>query len=92
MRANGLLYLIMLAYIAGVMNLNAITPLQEKNRVKIMSYNVHNAIGLDHISNTRRIADVINRSGADIVALQELDSATVRSGGRYILGEIAEET
>lgn len=58
-------------------------------QVKVMSYNIRNAIGLDDICNYNRIADVIALAEADIVAIQEIDSVTNRSEGHYVLGEIA---
>lgn len=58
----------------------------------ILSYNVRNCVGLDNVVNYQRVADVIIRSGADIVALQELDSATIRSKGVSVLDELARST
>lgn len=69
----------------------AIAPAQG-DTICVMSYNVHNAVGMDGIRDVRRIADVIIASGADVVAVQEVDSVTNRSGGRYILGDIAAAT
>ena len=57
--------------------------------LKIMSYNVRNGKGMDGVHNLQRVADVINSAKADIVAVQELDSMTNRSGKKYVLGEIA---
>lgn len=50
-------------------------------QVNILSYNVHNCIGMDKEYNYRRIANVISQTSPDIVALQELDSVTVRNKG-----------
>ncbi|MBM6864900.1 endonuclease/exonuclease/phosphatase family protein [Bacteroides caecigallinarum] len=55
-----------------------------------MTYNIRNAIGIDKKFSTKRIADVIRNSKADVVAVQEVDSMTARSKGRYVLGEIAD--
>ena len=49
-----------------------------------MSYNIRNGIGIDNIQDIGRIARVILREAPDLVALQELDSATLRVDGRYI--------
>ncbi|MDR0430105.1 MAG: metallophosphoesterase [Tannerellaceae bacterium] len=62
-----------------------------KNTWRIMSYNIRNAIGMDNVVDYRRIADVINRNNPDIVALQEVDSATTRSN-LDVLKELAERT
>jgi endonuclease/exonuclease/phosphatase family metal-dependent hydrolase len=47
---------------------------------------------MDNVVDYQRIADIINRTSPDVVALQELDSATVRSGGVSVLKELAERT
>lgn len=41
--------------------------------VTVMSYNIHHGVGMDDQLNLHRIADVIRDSGAEIVALQEVD-------------------
>lgn len=58
----------------------------------ILTYNVRNCRGLDNIVNYERVANVISKTGAEIVALQELDSATVRSKGVGVLNELAKLT
>ena len=58
--------------------------------VKIMSYNVRSAKGMDNVRDCRRVAKVIMEQQPDVVAVQELDSMTNRSGNKYILGEIAQ--
>lgn len=57
--------------------------------IRIVSYNVHNGKGLDKITDYKRIAEVIGAASPDFVAVQEADSATNRSKGLYVLGEIA---
>jgi len=44
-----------------------------------LTYNVRNCKGLDNNTDYKRVADIISRVDADVVALQELDSATERS-------------
>ena len=39
----------------------------------LLSYNIHSGVGLDGALDLGRIADVIAASGADLVALQEVD-------------------
>ncbi len=68
---------------------------QEKNLPKeltIMSYNVRNCVGMDGVTDYQRVADIILKADADVVALQELDSATQRSGGVVVLDELARLT
>ena len=60
--------------------------------LKLMSYNVRNAKGMDGIHNIQRIANVIINEAPDVVAVQELDSMTTRSGQKYVLGELSERT
>ena len=60
--------------------------------ITILSYNVRNCRGLDNVVNYERVANVIRKTGADIVALQELDSATIRSNGVSVLNELAKLT
>lgn len=73
----------------GLQSLDAQTAEQEQRRLTVMSYNVKNGTGLDGRTDYRRIADAIRHAQADVVAIQEVDSMTGRSGGRYVLGEIA---
>lgn len=65
---------------------------QAQNTLKLMSYNIKNANGMDNVCNFQRIANVINNTSPDVVAIQEVDSMTNRSGKKYVLGEIAERT
>lgn len=64
---------------------------QEKT-LTVMSYNVRNSMGMDELRDIERSASVINRVKPDVVAIQELDSVTGRSGGRYVLGDLADAT
>jgi endonuclease/exonuclease/phosphatase family metal-dependent hydrolase len=57
--------------------------------VKILSYNVRNCRGMDNITDYKRIANIINSISPEIVALQELDSATIRSNGKVVLDELS---
>lgn len=65
---------------------------QAQNTLKLMTYNVRNATGMDDVFNSQRIANVINNVSPDVVAVQEVDSVTNRSKQKYVLGEIAERT
>ena len=61
---------------------------QAQNTLKLMSYNIKNANGMDNVCNFQRIANVINNTSPDVVAIQEVDSMTNRSGQKYVLGEM----
>lgn len=63
-----------------------------QNHLKLMSYNIRNTKGMDGIQDIQRIANVIINEAPDVVAVQELDSMTTRSGQKYVLGELAERT
>jgi endonuclease/exonuclease/phosphatase family metal-dependent hydrolase len=47
----------------------------------VMTYNIHHGEGTDGRFDLERLADVIIESGADLVALQEVDRATRRASG-----------
>ena len=57
-------------------------------KVRVMSYNVKNGIGMDGIKSIERCAAVIRKVQPDIVAIQEVDSMT-RRNKKYVLGELA---
>lgn len=69
-----------------------IVPVQAQHTLKLMTYNIRNATGMDGVCNFQRIANVINNASPDVVAVQEVDSVTNRSNQKYVLGEIAERT
>lgn len=64
----------------------------QKNKVNILSYNIHNCIGMDKKTDYERITNVIRQTSPDIVALQELDSITARNKGVYVLDELKKAT
>ena len=68
------------------------TSAHSQNYLKLMSYNIRNAKGMDNVRNIQRIANVINNEAPDVVAVQELDSMTTRSNQTYVLAEVAERT
>lgn len=69
-----------------------IFPVQAQHTLRLMTYNIKNANGMDDICNFQRVANVINNASPDVVAIQEVDSMTRRSGQKYVLGEIAGRT
>ncbi|MBO4945157.1 MAG: metallophosphoesterase [Muribaculaceae bacterium] len=80
---KSLLILLLLTVIPGVLNAAA------GNNIRLMSYNIRNANGLDGKHDCMRIAHIIDSVSPDVVAVQELDSVTGRSRGANILAEIA---
>lgn len=63
---------------------------EKETHCRLMSYNIHNAIGMDGKTDCSRIAEVIASVHPDVVAVQEVDSVTGRSKGKYILQEVAQ--
>lgn len=60
-------------------------------RIRVASYNIHHGEGLDGKLDFKRISRTLEHLRPDVVALQEVDSATIRTDGRYGLGEMADE-
>jgi endonuclease/exonuclease/phosphatase family metal-dependent hydrolase len=58
--------------------------------IKILSYNMHRAIGVDRLFRPERIARVIKHHNADIVLLQEVDVGVPRSRKLDLAREMAE--
>jgi endonuclease/exonuclease/phosphatase family metal-dependent hydrolase len=48
--------------------------------VRVLVYNTHAGTDAKHVSNLDRVAQIVKDANADIVLLQEVDSATGRSG------------
>jgi endonuclease/exonuclease/phosphatase family metal-dependent hydrolase len=60
-----------------------------RRTTRVLTYNVHGCVGRDGKLSPARIARVIDRADADVVALQELDVGRERSGGTDQAREIA---
>ena len=65
---------------------------EQSFQIALMTYNVRHCAGMDLVVDYDRTAAVITEQHPDVVALQELDSMTGRSGQCYQLGELAERT
>lgn len=57
--------------------------------LRVMTYNIHHAEGLDGRVDTTRIADLIKQERVDIVALQEVDKGVRRTALRDLTAELA---
>ena len=57
--------------------------------LRVMTYNIHHGEGLDKRVDLQRIADLIKREQADIVALQEVDKGVQRTARRDLPAELA---
>ncbi|MBT7299724.1 MAG: hypothetical protein HN849_09430 [Victivallales bacterium] len=62
------------------------------NTCRIMTYNIRHGQGMDRKVDLARIADLIVASGADLVALQEMDRETARVAGVDQVAELAGRT
>ena len=63
--------------------------------LRVLSYNIHHAEGMDGAVDLERIADLINRLEPDVVALQEVDQLverTERVDQAMVLGELTSLT
>lgn len=64
-------------------------PGKKECSLRLMSYNVRNAKGMDRATNYRRVASVIADTAPDAVAVQEVDSCTSRSKGFNVIQQLA---
>ena len=58
--------------------------------LKIATYNIHRAIGLDRRFRPQRIIDILNEINADVILLQEVDEGVPRSRELNLAKEIAQ--
>ncbi|MDR2233461.1 MAG: endonuclease/exonuclease/phosphatase family protein [Tannerella sp.] len=80
---------LLVCFAALVFALNSQTYPQTENTIRVMSYNIRNANGMDNVLDYQRVADVITQVAPDVVAVQELDSVTNRSKGVDVLARLA---
>lgn len=57
--------------------------------IRVMTYNIHHGEGLDGKVDLARIAELIKRERADIIALQEVDKGVTRTQQRDLPAELA---
>jgi endonuclease/exonuclease/phosphatase family metal-dependent hydrolase len=58
-------------------------------RIRVITYNIHRAIGMDRRFRLQRIVEVLRHHGADIALLQEVDDGAPRSLGLDLGRELA---
>ncbi len=58
--------------------------------LSVVSYNIRHGEGIDGKTDYARIARHFINQKADVVAVQEVDSVTGRSGGEYVLARLSE--
>ncbi len=54
---------------------------QGPTTLRILAYNIHHGAGNDEVLDLERIAELIRSLDPDLVALQEIDNRTERTGG-----------
>lgn len=59
-------------------------------RLKVITYNIHRAIGVDRRFRPERIAEILLHYDADVVLLQEVDEGVPRSRELNLAAELAE--
>ncbi len=62
----------------------------DARQLRVLTFNIHHAEGLDGRVDVERIAGIARDSKADVVGLQEVDRGVERSGRRDLLKEIAD--
>ncbi len=60
-------------------------------KLKIITYNIHRAIGLDRRFQPDRVINILGNHHADVILLQEVDEGAPRSREQDMAREIAEE-
>lgn len=81
-------FVVLIALLLGM----TLVSLGQNQQLQIMSYNVRHCTGMDMVVDYDRTAAVITQQQPDVIALQELDSMTGRSGHHDQLGELASRT
>ena len=58
-------------------------------RLRVVSYNIHRAIGVDRRFRPERIVEILGHHRPDIALLQEVDDGAPRSRGRDLARDLA---
>lgn len=61
-----------------------------QSTVRVVAYNIKHGRGMDDAVDLQRIAEVLRRLDADVIALQEVDNRTERTGGVDQVSVLAE--
>ena len=68
------------------------SPAAAARELRVLTFNIHHAEGIDGVLDVARIAAVIREAKADVVGLQEVDRGAERTGRRDLLKELADLT
>lgn len=78
------------AYLAAVPPRASGRP--EPTSLRVLTYNIRHGEGLDGRFDLPRLAAIMNSAGADLIALQEVDQGTARTGGVDQIAELGRLT
>lgn len=78
--------------LTAIIALAFVTSCQKHVHTRLATYNVCNCTGLDRVHSCERIASIISNLNIEAIALQELDSMTMRYPGEDILSQLADLT
>lgn len=87
-----LLVLLLGALVAGCALTSDGTAGSKRPAFRVMAFNIHHAADADGVLDVERTARVIRDSGADVVALQEVDRGVERSERRDLVAELSDLT
>lgn len=79
-------WLLTLSFVAACVT--ALASEHEPAALRVLTYNIHHGEGTDGNIDLTRTAEVIRRANADLVALQEVDRTTLRTGDVDQLAEL----
>ena len=82
----------LLAFLFPALGLSLLSSIAFSQVFTTMTYNIRHGLTTKNQSNLSRVSELIRVNKVDIVALQEIDSATVRSLGRNQTKFLAKET
>lgn len=91
-RCKPIFLISLLALCAGLCGCALFSKPDAPVTLRVMTYNIHHAEGLDGRVDTARIAALIQQERADIVALQEVDKGVRRTALRDLAAELASLT
>lgn len=87
-----LVIVLLLPMLAACASSGSAVDAHAPKRLRVLTYNIHHARGMDGVFDYQRLADVITSVQPDLVALQEVDVATGRSSGVDQPARLAELT
>lgn len=87
--ASGLTTLVALTLVGVALGCAAIREASAPQTFRVMTFNIHHGEGTDGRVDLERVAGVIERERADVVALQEVDRGVRRTQGRDLPKELA---